>query len=253
MEQKSKKAKIKQIITDVFGLLTPLSFATLSFVYIFIWNDLTQINQICIVSYFMTIFIMKIISIYLRYKANNEDDEHKTKIVKSKIMIINGSIMLFESVVIFTAFMFIIYLQRDKGIFASSLPLALAYTVYFLIRLILNLIKIFSGIYSRDDYDKAMIYIEAITVLYIMVLSFNYLASALKLTTYVLAFTVAVIAFTIIMILSLSMIIQGNISRRRHKKAYKAEVKTLKKNTRVVKKEAKKQAKLVKKEKRKNV
>ncbi len=241
-----KKITTNRVFVDLLGLFPPLFMFVASFVPIFFTKSAEQVIQVFLVAYFLTVFLIRFILIILRNRANRNESPLKGHIQKAKMMIITSVLSLIESIAIVLAFYFIIFTQKDKGFFASNIYTALIYSGFFIVRLIFNLVKMFGGIYTKDSYDKTIIYMETITLLYMMVVSFNYLLSASKINAIILESIVAGLAILSIIFVCIIMFLEGVISRHKYRKLLKEEIKTLKKNKRIYSKEVKAKRKIEK-------
>ena len=199
---------------------------------IFFASSRETLIQSFLIAYFLTVFLIRLISIILRNKANEHDNPIKANIAKANIMIIASILSFIESFVIVLAFFFIIFSQKDKGFFASNIYFTLIYCGFFIVRLIFNLVKVFGGIYSEDSYDRTVIYMETVTLLYMMVVSFNFLLSVLQINAYILQTILASLAIVAIFIVCIVMFSEGIKSRKRYKLELRKEIKFLKRSKR---------------------
>ena len=222
--------KTSRLLLDIIGLISPLVTAGFSLTPIFLATNFAHLIQFTIVGYFLTIFLVKLIAFLIHYR-NNEEDIYKRNIKEAKISIVSGYIMLLEMIGIYFAFIYIIFQQPIKGFFASSIAFATIYTVMFLGRLVLNLYTHLTKKGNENIYEKTLTYIGTITVLYVMVVSFNYLAHALELRVKILELIVAIISLILILIIAIRMIVFGHGIIRYNKKQARKEIRVLKKET----------------------
>ena len=236
------KVARNRILLDLLSLFPPLFMIGAAIVPIFFGGARETLIQAFLIAYFLTVFLIRLISIIMRNRANEHDNPIKANIAKANIMIVASVLSFIESFVIMLAFFFIIFSQKDKGFFASSIYTALIYSGFFIVRLIFNLVKIFGGIYSKDSYDRTVIYMESVTLLYMMVVSFNYLLSALQignLGALILQSVLAGLSILAIFIVCIVMFTEGIRSKKKYKLEYREEIKTLKKSKRAYLKEEK--------------
>lgn len=248
-----RKIFTNRTFLDVLGLIPPLSMVILSFVSIVTTRDIRALAQVFIVAYFLTIFLIRFISMILRKRASEHEEPLKGNIIKANIMISAGTILLIESIAIFAMSIYVTLALKDKGVFGSSLLLALTYVIYFLVRLILNLIKILSQLYKDDYYDKTIMYLETVTLFYIMVVAFSYLMSALSLNVDIFNIIVSVFAFLGMLVTCILMLIMGTYNHHYSKRLLKKDIKSWKKSGKEHRKELKRLLKINRNKEKDNV
>lgn len=247
MVRKLSKVVRSRLFLDIVGLITPIFTAVFAAIPLFFAENIAHFIQVFIVAYFLSIFLIRLVAFIRRLRAREFEDERLVNITYGKIMLSSAIAIFIEISGIYIAFMFIIWSQSNKGLFASSIYFALAYVAMFLVRLIINLIQILTKRHHFDYYQKTLLFISTISLLYVMVVSLNYLMYSLELRNRIFETIFASLSVSIMIFICFVMVFESITYIRKNKRFIRKEYRELKRNTRLVYKDVRKKERMARK------
>ena len=176
MKEKKKLSELKAWnqnyhISEIFGIMTALVMAVISYIPIFHTADM---RRLAVVLFFLTIFAIRLWLFLWNRKicgTNRESQE------QSKMMLASAVIILLMHSTFLIGVLFMLRIKEETPLMASSIILAVAYGVFTFFKIVMSVRSIIMK-RRMNQYIETLSYIGWISAVYTLSLFIDYILIA---------------------------------------------------------------------------